>query len=196
MKGWVYLISNPAMPGLIKVGHSTKDPELRAQELNNTGAPTPYSVEYEMLVEDPYRIEQQAHKALGSFREGREWFRCSCEEAIAAIQREAGGRAINETFKRADREQAERIRKDQEKAELRQKLVKAQIEKQELAVRAKYKDIFVSQFPENPFWPYWLVSSIGVLLLIAVLSPKTSDSVGAISWNLWSCDRLLWKRVS
>ena len=64
MKGWVYIISNPAMPGLVKVGHSTKDPELRARELNNTGTPHPYTVEYEMLIEDPFRVEQQTHNAL------------------------------------------------------------------------------------------------------------------------------------
>jgi hypothetical protein len=50
MKGWVYVISNKAMEGLIKVGHSTKDPELRAQELDHTGSPHPYIVEYEMLI--------------------------------------------------------------------------------------------------------------------------------------------------
>lgn len=99
MKGWVYIISNPAMPGLIKVGHSTKDPELRARELNGTGIPHSYVVEYEMLIEHPARVEQQVHKALLCIREGKEWFRCSREEAIAAIQRAAAGRAITESFR-------------------------------------------------------------------------------------------------
>ena len=42
MKGWVYVISNQAMPDLVKVGFSTKDPTLRASELNHTGSPHPY----------------------------------------------------------------------------------------------------------------------------------------------------------
>ena len=180
MKGWVYIISNPAMPGLVKVGHSTKDPELRARELNNTGTPHPYTVEYEMLIEDPFRVEQQTHNALTSLREGREWFRCSCEEAIAAIQRVAAGRAINETFRRADREQAEKIRKEQEDAESRQKLVNARIGTQELDVQSKYKDMFASQFPPRPFWQYWIGCSIGVLILIVVFYPKMSDSGGIL----------------
>jgi hypothetical protein len=163
MKGWVYIISNPAMPGLIKVGYSTKDPELRAQEFNNTGAPRSYIVEYEMLIEDPFRVEQEAHKALRSKRENKEWFRCTCEEAIAEIQIVAGDRAINEVFKRADRERAENIRRDQEKKELQGKIVKEQISKQELAVEAKYRDIFAVQFSENPFWPYWIASSMEYL---------------------------------
>jgi len=176
MKGWVYIISNPAMPGLIKVGHSTKDPELRAQELNNTGSPHPYVVEYEMLIEEPFRVEQQGHKALASFREGKEWFRCSSEEAIAVIQHIAEGRAINETFKRVDREQAEKLRKEREEAESRQRLVEARVAKQQEDVRSKYEEILSSHFTKYPFWAYWLGCSIGVLILIAVFSPKTSDT--------------------
>jgi len=177
MKGWVYIISNPAMPDLIKVGHSTKDPEFRARELNNTGTPHPYIVEYEMLIEEPFRVEQQAHRALNSVRENKEWFRCSCEEAIAAIHRVAEGRAINEVFKRADREQAERIRKDHVKAELRLKMVNDQINKQELAVETKYRDLFAAQFSTNAFWQYWIASSVGIVVLIAFVSQKTADSV-------------------
>lgn len=58
MKGWVYVISNKSMPELVKVGYSTKDPDLRAMELNNTGAPHPYTVNYELLIENPREIEQ------------------------------------------------------------------------------------------------------------------------------------------
>jgi hypothetical protein len=125
MKGWVYIISNPAMPGLIKVGHSTKDPELRARELNHTGSPHPYIVEYEMLIEEPFRVEQQVHKALVSCRERKEWFRCLAEEAVAVIQRVIEGKAINETFKRVERKRAERIRKEQEEADCRQQKINA-----------------------------------------------------------------------
>lgn len=35
MRGWVYVISNPTIPGLVKIGFSTKDPLLRAEELNH-----------------------------------------------------------------------------------------------------------------------------------------------------------------
>jgi hypothetical protein len=86
IKGWVYVISNRAMPGIIKVGYSTKDPALRAQELSHTGSPHPYSVQYETLVWDPYSLEQRVHKMLYSKLEGKEWFRCTIEEAIAAIR--------------------------------------------------------------------------------------------------------------
>ena len=64
MKGWVYVIRNKSMPGIVKVGFSTKDPEMRAAELNNTGSPHPYTVDYEVLVDDPRNIEQLVHDRL------------------------------------------------------------------------------------------------------------------------------------
>jgi hypothetical protein len=84
MKGWVYIISNQAMPGLVKVGHTLKDPELRAAELFHTGTPYSYVVEYEVLIEEPSKMERRAHQFLANKREGKEWFRCSAEEAVAA----------------------------------------------------------------------------------------------------------------
>ena len=76
MKGWVYVITNKAMSGIVKVGHSTKDPELRAKELESTGVPGRYEVEYDILI-----------KELKDFRVDKEWFRCSVEEAVTAIKK-------------------------------------------------------------------------------------------------------------
>ena len=87
MKGWVYIITNKAMPGLVKVGQSSKDPELRAQELGNTGIPHPFLVEYDILIDNPYEVEQKAHKSLKKYREGKEWFKCSIELAAEEIKK-------------------------------------------------------------------------------------------------------------
>ena len=45
--GEVYVLSNPAMPGICKIGFTTRDPRVRAEELfqNSTGVPTPFHVE-------------------------------------------------------------------------------------------------------------------------------------------------------
>jgi hypothetical protein len=85
IRGWVYIITNKAMPGLVKVGFSTKDPALRAADLNHSGAPHPFEVAFDILVEEPRDVEQKVHDALRGKREGKEWFRCSVEEAIYAI---------------------------------------------------------------------------------------------------------------
>lgn len=77
------------MPDLIKVGFSRKDPELRALELNNTGNPYPYKVEYDILVFDPIEVEKKAHNLLNSYHENKEWFKCSIQVGIKAIQESA-----------------------------------------------------------------------------------------------------------
>lgn len=86
IRGWVYVITNKAMPGLVKVGYSTKDPVLRAKELVCTGSPHPYFVAFDALVEEPRDVEQAAHQRLAYHREGKEWFRCSVNDAINAIR--------------------------------------------------------------------------------------------------------------
>ena len=102
MRGWVYIITNKAMPGLIKVGYTMKDPELRAAELHHTGAPHPYNVDYDVLVENPREIEQQVHCHLNNKKEGKEWFRCTIKDAITAIKVIASTKAILENIKSVD----------------------------------------------------------------------------------------------
>ena len=117
MKGWIYVISNKAMPELLKVGYSMKDPELRARELDHSGSPHPYVVEYDMLIENPQPLEQKVHHILSQYREGKEWFRCTPEVAINAIKFIAEDRAIIESFKKADREKVERLSVEKEEEE-------------------------------------------------------------------------------
>lgn len=89
LRGWVYVITNKAMPGLVKVGYSTKDPTLRAKELDGTGVPHAFEVIYDALVLHPREVERKAHKILAEFREGKEWFRCSVEVSVRAIRESA-----------------------------------------------------------------------------------------------------------
>jgi hypothetical protein len=96
IRGWVYVITNKAMPELVKVGYSTKDPELRAGELDNTGAPHAYVVEFDVLVENPRDVEQKAHAQLSAFHERKEWFRCPVSQAISAIKTVSGNSVLLE----------------------------------------------------------------------------------------------------
>ncbi|MGE0810365.1 MAG: GIY-YIG nuclease family protein [Immundisolibacter sp.] len=100
IRGWVYVITNEAMPGLLKVGHSTKDPALRAQELASTGTPTPFAVEYDALVINPVEVEKVCHKRLAEYRKGKEWFACNVAIAVKAISEAAGGNLLLETWLR------------------------------------------------------------------------------------------------
>ena len=97
------------MPGILKIGYSTKDPKLRAEELNHTGSPHPYIVEYEMLIEQPYLIEQRIHKILSEDKERKEWFRCSVQKAAVAIKEIAGTSFIYEQYRKGLTEEPQPI---------------------------------------------------------------------------------------
>lgn len=96
-RGWVYVITNPAMPGLVKIGYSLKDPLLRAKELNHTGAPHPYVVRYDALVHEPRNLEQVLHQRLEQQREGKEWFRISVLDAVQHIRLVAADKILLES---------------------------------------------------------------------------------------------------
>ena len=131
MKGWVYIITNAAMPGLIKIGFTMNDPEIRARDLNHTGSPHPYIVAYEILIDEPHQIEQDAHRLMASKREGKEWFRCNPEEGVAAIKQIAGHKIITETYKLAERVQAEAIFRQQEDARKKMEQERMELNRQQ-----------------------------------------------------------------
>ena len=85
------------MPGLIKIGYSLKDPKLRAAELNHTGSPYPYEVEYEILIPYPRDIEQELHLILNDKRAGKEWFYIDANEVIEIIRKNYGEQIILES---------------------------------------------------------------------------------------------------
>jgi hypothetical protein len=86
--GWIYIFSNSAMPGLLKIGYSNRDPELRIKEIDGTGIPIPFSILYWAMVNEPYSIEQSIHQLLSEYRinKDREFFKLSDEEALDYIK--------------------------------------------------------------------------------------------------------------
>ena len=194
MKGWVYVISNRAMPELVKVGFSTKDPELRASELNHTGSPHPYLVEYELLIEAPYDVEQRVHKALHRMREAKEWFRCSPEEAVAAIKTVAGSTGLHEIYKRAQRAKADAIRNAQAEAiraaeakaiehtkaaDARAKAlqdIKRRMEREELSIREYWDRSIEDRVPRRAYRLYMAVGATISCVLTAAAWFVTNGS--------------------
>jgi len=108
VRGWIYLFTNKAMPGLVKIGYTDRDPEIRVAE-QHSGLPYSHNIEYEVLVDDAHSLEQRIHRKLADKHEAKEWFRSSVEEAIATIKNVVGDRSYVENFVRADLEKAEAI---------------------------------------------------------------------------------------
>ena len=44
MEGSVYVLTNPAMPNMVKIGKTTRDVELRLADLYSTGVPLPFAL--------------------------------------------------------------------------------------------------------------------------------------------------------
>jgi hypothetical protein len=85
--GFVYVLQNKAMPGLVKIGETSKLAEDRAQKLFTTGLPMPFEVVFRALTSDPKALETEVHEYLKDRRinTNREFFSVSPEEAINAI---------------------------------------------------------------------------------------------------------------
>jgi hypothetical protein len=86
-RGYVYVLSNPSMPGIVKIGRSVEGGKHRARQIYTTGVPTPFEVQFEILVSEPEYVERAAHDRLAKYRENgsREFFRCEVDEAALAI---------------------------------------------------------------------------------------------------------------
>jgi len=85
--GYMYILSNPAMPGLIKIGFTNRDVKERVAELSAmTGVPKPFEIEYYCLTRDVEEIESAVHGHFSSKREqGKEFFSAALVEVVELI---------------------------------------------------------------------------------------------------------------
>ena len=87
--GIVYLLTNPCMPGLVKIGQTSKK-ELndRMKELYKTGVPMPFECQYACRANDFVKIEKALHKAFEPQRinPNREFFRIEVEQAKVILE--------------------------------------------------------------------------------------------------------------
>lgn len=93
--GYIYILINPSLDGMIKVGRTTRDPQERARELSRaTGVPTAFRVAYESFVEDCEQVESELHARLSDFRvsKGREFFRYPLHLSIKLLEELQGKR--------------------------------------------------------------------------------------------------------
>ena len=89
--GIVYLLTNPVMPGLVKIGMTTReDMDARIKELYSTGVPVPFECQFACRVKkaDCAKIEKALHTAFSPQRinANREFFRIQVEQAKAILE--------------------------------------------------------------------------------------------------------------
>lgn len=93
MKGYVYILSNQHMLGLVKIGKTTRDVESRANELWQTGVPSEFKIEGQYLSPDCDALEAMVHRSLANNRisPAREFFEVPvrvADKAVADCHRE------------------------------------------------------------------------------------------------------------
>ncbi len=83
----IYILTNEAMPGYIKIGRTT-NLEQRLRSLDSTSIPLPFTCFYAAEVKDAIFVEKQLHEAFGEkrVRQSREFFLLAPERAVAALR--------------------------------------------------------------------------------------------------------------
>ncbi|MDD5569016.1 MAG: GIY-YIG nuclease family protein [Candidatus Pacebacteria bacterium] len=85
----IYILTNEAMPGYVKIGKTSTNMEQRIRELSSsTSVPLPFTCFYACTVEDAPFVEHQLHDAFDNNRTNprREFFQIAPERVVAALK--------------------------------------------------------------------------------------------------------------
>jgi hypothetical protein len=88
---YVYVLVNPGIPGICKIGFTTTNVQQRCKEINSsTGVITPWLPVYSFAVGNGPMLEKEVHQYLGDkgirINPRREGFSISSQEAIRIIK--------------------------------------------------------------------------------------------------------------
>ena len=85
---YVYILTNEAMPGYIKIGLTDKPITERVLGLDNTSVAVPFQCYYAARVDDNQKIEKALHTAFGDFRvrPNREFFKMDPYKVKAILE--------------------------------------------------------------------------------------------------------------
>ena len=89
MSNIVYILTNEAMPDLIKIGMTSMSLEQRVAELSRpTGVPLPFDVYYAVEVENMREVEDALHDAFLDMRINpkREFFKLNPERVVSILK--------------------------------------------------------------------------------------------------------------
>jgi len=89
MENIIYILTNEAMPGYIKIGKTSTSLEQRIRELSgSTSVPLPFTCFYACTVKDSSFVEHQLHDAFDNNRVNpkREFFKISPERIVSALK--------------------------------------------------------------------------------------------------------------
>src|ERR1017187_3293422 len=89
MSEFIYVLENPSMPGMVKIGRTERSVSERVNELSSaTGVPTGFAVVKEYAVTNSVEAERIIHERLSDYRvaENREFFKMEGEDVTDIIE--------------------------------------------------------------------------------------------------------------
>ena len=115
--GYVYVLVNSSMPGLLKIGYTDRDPNLRAKELSAaTGIVFPFIVAYYAETLDAPGAEEEIHRILSPYRinDNREFFSMEVRDAISTIDSVCGRFGLVSSPQNEELVYAQKVAKEEE----------------------------------------------------------------------------------
>jgi len=198
MSGYVYIMSNPFLAeNLLKIGKSDNHPSERKKQLETTGVPGSFVIEYYIKVENHDELERETHHALRQQRpnKAREFFYVSVPMAIAKIREIVKGQKYDETVLYRSPEEVERenerIKKEREIGE-RMNTLSRDLDEILREARAKLEQHAKdrAQVPDSTVLGSFV---IGVISLVVVVAGELSGWLlvlfGAITWFVCNSKR-------
>ena len=175
MKGWIYIITNLAMPGLVKVELSNQQPEAKELALNQDtdDLPFPFVIEHKVSITVPQTF-RGLKEQLAVFDAGKGWYRRNVSQVIFSLSNlqkdedsptgNDGGSGVNKNLSDEERNLAS----IQEVQEWRS-YIGAQGFYAEQNIKKHYKIMLEATYYEPSVWKYCLFTFITILLLIEFL---------------------------
>ena len=122
-KGIIYVLTNPAMSGYVKIGKTT-NLEARLKSLDNTSVPVPFQCVFAAEVDDFNEIETLLHDAFADARSRstREFFEIDEQRVISALQIAKGKDVTPGKDVAEDAESLRALEKASERREKRERL--------------------------------------------------------------------------
>jgi hypothetical protein len=191
--GYIYILSNPSMPGVFKIGLTTNSVKRRIQELNTTGIPKSFRAEKIFQIREIHlrNVEQLAHKKLKNkdLHHGKEFFEglltdCvqAVEDAIYEITNEHQVDLIGEAKERAE---AERRKKELNERILEEKKVRLSLINKQIDVERQLhvESLRNQRKKEEPFLDKYVYAPLGYLVFGGI-TLLIASSMGPIGWLL------------
>ena len=100
INGYIYILSNISMPGILKIGMTKRPIEERIKELGaHTGVPSVFVLEACFESDNPDKHERIIHAKLKDQRlEGKEFFRININDASDLVSNVCGGKLASGAY--------------------------------------------------------------------------------------------------